>query len=91
MRIEISFSSIYFSSSLYDYFLREQSQHTLENLIYSAKGNMQSVLNAIDRYAEDNGYDVDEIDEIFYGYSVEEIARKIGIELKEEEEEEEEE
>ena len=49
---------------------------------------MQSVLNAIYRYAEDNGYDVDKIDEIFYGYSVEEIARKIGIELKEEEEEE---
>lgn len=88
MKIEISFSSVYFSRSLYDYFLREQSQHALENLIYTAKGDMQSVLNAIDRYAEDNGYDVDKIDEIFYGYSVEEIARKIGIELKEEEEEE---
>ena len=88
MKIEISFSSVYFSRSLYDYFLREQSQHALENLIYTDKGDMQSVLNAIDRYAEDNGYDVDKIDEIFYGYSVEEIARKIGIELKEEEEEE---
>ena len=86
MRIEISFSTIYFNHSLYDYFFRKQSQHTLENLIYTAKRDVPSVLNAIDRYAEDNGYDVDDIDEMFYHDSVEDIAERLGLQLKEGEE-----
>ena len=89
MRIEISFESLYFSSCLYNYFFREQSQYTLEDLIYFAKVDEQSVLGAIDSYAEQNDYDIDDIDEMFYEDSVEEIAKKIGIEINEEEEEEE--
>ena len=91
MKIEISFKSLYSNYHLYNYFFREQSQHTLEDLICVAKVDTHSVLDAIDSYAEQNDYDVDDIEEMFYEDSVEEIAKKIGIEINEEEEEEEEE
>ena len=89
MKIEISFESLYFNYHLYNYFFREQSQHTLEDLICVSKVDTRSVLDAIDSYVEQNDYDVGDIEEMFYEYSVEEIAKEIGIELKEEEEDEE--
>ena len=90
MKIEISFKSLYSNYHLYNYFFREQSQHTLEDLIYFAKVDEHSVFGAIDSYAEQNDCDIDDIDEMFYEDSVEEIARNLSLELKEEEEEEEE-
>lgn len=90
MRIEISFESLYFSQRLYYYFFREQSRDTLEDLIYFSKVNTHSVLGAIDYYAEQNDYDIDDIDEMFYNDSVEEIAHELGIELEDEEEDKEE-
>ena len=91
MRIEISFEALYFSKRLYYYFFREQSRDTLEDLIYFSKVDTHSVLGAIDSYAEQNDYDIDDIDEMLYNDSIEEIAHKLGIKLEEEEEEEEEE
>lgn len=82
MRIEISFEALYFSKRLYYYFFREQSRDTLEDLIYFSKVDTHSVLDAIDSYAEQNDYDIDDIDEMLYDESVEEIAKEIGIELK---------
>ena len=90
MKIEISFESLNFNYNLYNYFFREQSQHTLEDLICVAKVDTHSVFDAIDSYAEQNDYDIDDIDEMFYDESVEEIAKEIGIKLKEDDEEEEE-
>ena len=87
MKIEISFKSLYSNCHLYNYFFREQSQHTLEDLICVAKVDTHSVFDAIDSYAEQNDYDVDDIEEMFYNDSVEDIARELGIELEEEEEE----
>ena len=89
MKIEISFKSLYSNYHLYNYFFREQSQHTLADLIYFAKVDEHSVLDAIDSFAWQNDYDIDAIEEMFYEDSVEEIAKKIGIETNEEEEEEE--
>ena len=91
MRIEISFKSLYFSKRLYYYFFSEQSRDTLEDLIYFSKVDTHSVLGAIDSYAERNDYDINDIDEMLYNASVENIAKEIGIELKEDDEEEEEE
>lgn len=89
MRIEISFKSLYFSKRLYYYFFCEQSRDTLEDLIYFSKVDTHAVLGAIDYYAEQNDYDINDIDEMLYNESVENIAKKIGIELKEEEDYEE--
>lgn len=91
MRIEISFEALYISQRLYYYFFREQSRDTLEDLIYFSKVDMRSVFGAIDSYAEQNNYDIDDIEEMFYNESVEDIAKEIDIELEEEEEEEDEE
>ena len=90
MRIEISFKSLYFSKRLYYYFFCEQSRDTLEDLIYFSKVDTHSVLRAIDSYAEQNDYNIDDIDEMLYNESVEDIAKELGIELQGEDEEEEE-
>lgn len=88
MRIEISFESLYVSQRLYYYFFREQSRDTLEELIRVSKLDRHHIFELIDSYAEQNGYDIDDIDEMLYDEVVEEIAKEIGIELEEEDEEE---
>lgn len=90
MRIEIDFGRVYNTKFLLNYFFRSQSEKTLDELINRAVDDISIVLGAIDSYAEQNNYDIDDIEEMFYEDSVEKIAKEIGIELKEEEEEEEE-
>lgn len=90
MKIEISLESLYLSQRLYNYFLREQSRDTLDDLISASNLDRHHLFELIESYAEQNNYDIDDIDEMLYNESVEKIAKEIGIELKEEEEEEEE-
>ena len=87
MRLEISFKALYNHRAVFDYFFRGQSERTLEELISRADENIQSILDAVDRYADEHDYNVDDIDEMFYEDSVEEIAWELGLILKEEEEE----
>lgn len=91
MRIEIHFMRVYNTKFLLNYFFRSQSEKTLDELINRAVDDISIVLGAIDSYAEQNNYDIDDIEEMFYNESVEDIAKEIGIELEEEEEEEDEE
>ena len=90
MRIEIHFMRVYNTKFLLDYFFRYQSEMTLEELINSAVDDISIVLDAIDSYAEENGCDIEDVEEMFYNDSVEDIAERLGLQLKEEEEEEEE-
>ena len=91
MIIGISFESLYLSRPLYNYFFRKQSRDTLEELIRASKLDRHHLLELIDSYAAQNCYDIDDIDEILYDEVVEEIAKEIGIELKDSRSEEEEE
>lgn len=86
MRIEIHFMRVYNTKFLLDYFFRYQSEMTLEELINRAVDDISIVLDAIDSYAERTCCDIEDIEEMFYHDSVEEISREIGIQLKEGEE-----
>lgn len=90
MKINISFRGLYLRRSLFEYCFREQSEKTLDELIYRSKDGLDFVLDTVERYANENNLDVDNIDEMFYHESVEDISKNLDIELKEEEEEEEE-
>ena len=82
MKIDISFTNLYLHKQMFDYFFREQSNKTVNELISRSGDDILLVLDAVDRY--DNDYNVEDIEKMFYEDSVEEIAKKIGIELEEE-------
>lgn len=84
MEIDINFYALYVNKRIFDVFFRQQSKDTLEELINRARKEARFVLYAIDDYAYAQGLDFDDVDEMFYNESVEDIAKEIGIELEEE-------
>lgn len=83
-------SQLWYNSSLMDFFFRRQARATLELLIEEASGySTTKILNEIDYYADQCGLDVDELEEMFYEFSVQELAAEFGIELDDEYEEDE--
>ena len=87
MKAEITFSQLYWNNSLMDFFFRQQSKNTLDELMKRVDSPMQAI-ELIDSYVDDNDIDADELDEIFYNGSIEDISDLFGIELNEEEYEE---
>ena len=87
MKIDIDFYTLYVNKQILDFFFRQQSEDTLEELLNRARKETKFVLDNIDDYAFYNNLDADGIEEMFYNESVEWIARELGIELEEEEEE----
>ena len=60
----------------------------MDELIYRSKDGFDFVLDTVERYANENKLDVYDIDEMFYNESVDDIAKNLDIELKEEDEDE---
>lgn len=89
MKAEITFGQLYWNNSLMDFFFRQQSKNTLDELMKRVDSPMQAI-ELIDSYVDANDIDADELDEIFYNDSIEDIAEKFGIKLNEESDEEEE-
>ena len=89
MKAEITFSQLYWNNLLMDFFFRQQSKNTLDELMKRVDSPMQAI-EFIDSYVDDNEIDADELDEIFYNDSIEDIAAMFGIELNEESDNEEE-
>ena len=88
MKAEITFGQLYHNNSLMDFFFRQQSKNTLDELMKRVDSPMQAI-ELIDSYVDDNDIDADELDEIFYNDSIEDISEMFGIELNEESDEEE--
>ena len=85
MVANVTFSNIYWNESLRNFFWREQSTNTLEELMNRSTMPKEDVLELLDEQTETE--DIDEVEEDFYSLSVEELADNYGIELEEEEEE----
>lgn len=83
MKAEITFSQLYWNNSLMDFFFRQQSKNTLDELMKRVDSPMQAI-ELIDSYVDANDIDADELDEIFYNDSIEDISEMFGIELNEE-------
>lgn len=91
MKAEITFHQLYWNSSLLNFFFREQSSDTLEELFERAKINGKDLEEIIENYVDENDIDVDTLEEMFYDMSIEELADDFGIELFDDEETEEDE
>ena len=86
MEAEVTFSQLYWNNSLMKFFFREQSIRTLEELLEKV-ADKWAAINAIEVHVELNNYSVDDVEEMFYEYSVEELAEEFGLQIESEEEE----
>lgn len=80
MTAEITFSQLWANPSLLGFFFRKQSEWTLRDLMDRAVDS-EKACEAIDDYAEMNGYDLDAIEELFYEEPAGRVADECGIEL----------
>ena len=68
------------------FFFSEQSIRTLDELLEKV-ADKWAAINTIEDHAELNNYSVDDVEEMFYEYSVEELADEFGLQIESEEEE----
>lgn len=85
MKAEVTFSELYWNESLMSFFFREQSIRTLDELLEKV-ADKRAAINAIEVHAEINNYSVDDVEEMFYEYSVEELADEFGLQIENEDE-----
>ena len=85
MKAELTIKQLYYNSSIMNFFFRTQSENTFNELIEKCTESNDEIFNAIENYSDD----LDEVEEMFYNDSIEEIAEALGLTIEEEEEEEE--
>lgn len=83
MNAPIFITDILDSENLSDYFFRDQALDTLNELLERAI-DYNDALSILDRETENE--ELDDIEEMFYSDTVEELARYFGIKLKDEDE-----
>ena len=81
MKAEVTFSELYWNESLMSFFFREQSIRTLDELMEKV-ADKRDAINSIEVHAEISDYSVDDVEEMFYEYTVEELARAFDLELE---------
>ena len=86
MKAELTIKQLYYNSSIMNFFFRTQSENTFNDLIEKCEESNDEIFNAIENYSDD----LDDVEEMFYNDSIEEIAESLGLTIEEEEEEEEE-
>ena len=85
MKAEITFSQLWENESLMSFFFREQSIRTLDELMEKV-ADKRAAINTIEVHAEINNYSVDDVEEMFYEYTVEELAEEFGLQIESEDE-----
>ena len=85
MKAEVTFSELWQNESLMSFFFREQSIRTLDELLEKV-ADKRAAINTIAVHAEINNYSVDDVEEMFYEYSIEELAEEFGLQIENEEE-----
>ena len=86
MKAELTIKQLYYNSSIMNFFFRTQAENTFNELIEKCEESNDEIFNAIENYSDD----LDDVEELFYNDSIEEIATELGLTIEEEEEEEEE-
>lgn len=83
MKANVTFSQVYFNTCLLNLFFRTQAEETLDELLDRVSDRRQAV-ELFDDYCNGQIEDLDELEELLYNESVEDIAAIVGIELDEE-------
>ena len=85
MKAEVTFSELWQNESLMSFFFREQSIRTLDELMEKV-ADKRDAINSIEVHAEISDYSVDDVEEMFYEYSVKELAEEFGLQIESEDE-----
>lgn len=83
MKAELTIKQLYYNSSIMDFFFRTQAENTFNELLEKCTESNDAIFNAIESYSDD----LDDVEEMFYNDSIEEIANELGLTIEEEEEE----
>ena len=75
MNAEITMSQLWWNPSVMNFFFRDQAKNELEGLMDVVEESVAEVLDAIEDYSDD----LDEIEEIFYNESTEDIIEMLGL------------
>ena len=84
MKAELTIKQLYYNVSIMDFFFRTQAENTFNELIEKCTESNDKIFNSIENYSDD----LDEVEEMFYNDSIEEIAEALGLTIEEDEEEE---
>ena len=84
MKAELTIKQLYYNASIMNFFFRTQSENTFNELIEKCTESNDEIFNAIENYSDD----LDNIEEMLYNDSIDEIATELGLTILEEEEEE---
>ena len=82
MKAEITIKQLYYNSSIMNFFFRTQSENTFNELLEKCTESNDEIFDAIENYRDD----LDDVEELFYNESLEEIAEELGLTIEEEEE-----
>ena len=77
MRVEVTMSEVYSNYTLLSFFFRNQAKETFKELFESVQEDSLEVLNAIENYSDN----LDEIEELFYSESIEDLCEIFGLTL----------
>ena len=77
MKVEVTMSEVYNNYSLLNFFFRNQAQETFKELFESVEESISEVFNAIENYSDN----LDEIEELFYSESIEDLCEIFGLTL----------
>lgn len=75
MTAEITMRQLWWNHSLMDFFFRNQSEETLNELMDAVEENKATVLDTIDDYYDD----LDECEEDFYNASVDDLIEQLSL------------
>ena len=81
MKAELTFKQLYYNNSMMNFFFRTQAENTFNELLESVEETNGEIFEAIENYSDD----LDDIEEMMYNDSIEEIATKLGLTILEEE------
>jgi hypothetical protein len=82
MKVNLTISQLYYNVSILNFFFRTQAKNDFNKLFESVNESEQTVFEAIENYSDD----LDEIEELFYNDSIEEICEQLRLTLIEEDE-----
>jgi hypothetical protein len=82
MKIEVTLAQVYNNCTLLNFFFRNQAKETFNKLFESVEESTSEIFDAIESYSDD----LDEIEELFYSESIEDLCEIFGLTLMSEDE-----
>lgn len=78
MKAQLTLENCYYNNSLINFFFRSQAVKTLEELLNEVEEDINQISNKADEYTDD----LDELEELLYNESIEDIIGILNLSKK---------